>query len=341
MAPARSSSVDVAKGLGIALVVFGHNRIVLRGGDDGLLFGLIFAFHVPLFFFLAGLFVRPADALPGFVRAKADSLLKPYFVVLVGLGIVLAAGQWRQGGLSAAWLLGYVAGVLHGGGGSIEWTPLWFLPCLFLVSVLGLLLLKLARSPLAIGLVALASLGLGLALLGQVPPQPWSADLAPICLAFFLLGHGGRERVVNMRFSLPGLALLGLAFALLNWPPAPHVDLNLRVLQAPWLAVPRALVGIGLCLQLACLLGRWPAAAASLASIGSGSLFILLFHGIVQGKVAHTAGRLIGNVVAGDLLGFAAGIALPLLLLQLVARVPLLARLLLPLPKRRALNAER
>jgi fucose 4-O-acetylase-like acetyltransferase len=334
MAAVRDSSIDIARGLGVALVVLGHNQIVLRHGEGGDLFTLIYAFHVPLFFFLSGLFVRPADAIAAFAGSKAESLLKPYFVVLFGVGIVLALNKIRQGQFSADWLLGYAQGVFYGVGATIEWNPLWFLPCLFLVSLLGFLVVKYGRSPAVIAMAAVVALVLGVILLERSVPLPWSADLVPLCLAFFLAGYGLRQRVVAMQFSPVWLALLVLAFAGLNWQSAAVVDLNHRVYEAPLLSTPRAFVGIFICLQLSCLLARYRLPAEGLAYIGSGSLFILIFHGVCQGQVAHTAGRLLGNPTAGHVLGFVAGIVVPLLLLALASRLKLLAILLLPRPRR-------
>ncbi len=79
-----SSKIDITKGIGIILIVFGHNWIVLH--EKGELFRMIFSFHVPLFFFLSGIFLKASTQFRGFLLSRADSLLKPYFVVLAVLG---------------------------------------------------------------------------------------------------------------------------------------------------------------------------------------------------------------------------------------------------------------
>lgn len=45
----RISYIDIAKGIGIFLVIWGH--IILNGPA----YNIIYAFHMPLFFFLSGL----------------------------------------------------------------------------------------------------------------------------------------------------------------------------------------------------------------------------------------------------------------------------------------------
>jgi fucose 4-O-acetylase-like acetyltransferase len=88
-APARLEWVDVAKGLGIALVVLGHT---LRGlvnagllnpeGPVQVVDRWIYAFHMPLFFILSGLFLARAGERPlrSFVADKLLRLGYPYLV---------------------------------------------------------------------------------------------------------------------------------------------------------------------------------------------------------------------------------------------------------------------
>jgi len=93
----RVDWVDYAKGIGIFCVVFGH---VLGGMQPSSVISdsswyqsterYLYAFHMPLFFFIAGLFV-PRSArrrsLTGFISDKAAVLVYPYFVwsILQGL----------------------------------------------------------------------------------------------------------------------------------------------------------------------------------------------------------------------------------------------------------------
>ena len=64
--------VDVAKAIGIYFIVLGH---VLTTGT---LRRWIFAFHVPLFFFLAGVTLKTNSTWMDFVKKKAKGLLIPY-----------------------------------------------------------------------------------------------------------------------------------------------------------------------------------------------------------------------------------------------------------------------
>ena len=54
---ARKVSIDIAKGLGISLVVLGHLIDYFKADLPGV-YPYVYLFHVPLFFFLSGLFFK-------------------------------------------------------------------------------------------------------------------------------------------------------------------------------------------------------------------------------------------------------------------------------------------
>ena len=71
----RLAYIDFLKGIGIALVVLAH---VAKQGT--LLQTIINCFHMPLFFVLSGLFLKP-DELPGrFILKKLRTLILPYLL---------------------------------------------------------------------------------------------------------------------------------------------------------------------------------------------------------------------------------------------------------------------
>lgn len=76
--------IDIAKGIGIILVSFGH----IRNGDGQSVWlpaldtpiNIIYLFHMPLFFFLGGLTVSSRRQFPDFLKVKAKTLLIPYYL---------------------------------------------------------------------------------------------------------------------------------------------------------------------------------------------------------------------------------------------------------------------
>lgn len=125
----RLEYADYAKALAIFLVVLGHTHPGYLPGKDWLYMDVCYAFHMPLFFVVAGLFskVRTSyspESWRDFLRRNFRTLMVPYFV----WGVVympfsyaglarLAYGSWMQ---------------LRGIG---TLTSLWFLPAMFVARV--------------------------------------------------------------------------------------------------------------------------------------------------------------------------------------------------------------
>ncbi|EHT4942411.1 acyltransferase family protein, partial [Vibrio vulnificus] len=83
----RTEWVDYAKAIGIILVVFGHvNRGIYDAGFGlpesihSVVDSVIYSFHMPLFFFLSGLFCMESFRKrggTGVLKAKIDTLIYP------------------------------------------------------------------------------------------------------------------------------------------------------------------------------------------------------------------------------------------------------------------------
>jgi len=96
----RADWIDVAKGMGILLVVLGHalDGVIEAGlaseqSPWGRAFFLIYTFHMPLFFFLAGLFVKTRlekDRVQ-FMRDAAARIAWPYFLWSIVQLLVIAS----------------------------------------------------------------------------------------------------------------------------------------------------------------------------------------------------------------------------------------------------------
>jgi fucose 4-O-acetylase-like acetyltransferase len=136
----RSKALDITKGLGILFVVFGHNWLALT--KDGELVRVIFSFHMPLFFFISGALLNIKTSTIDFVQIRFNSLLKPYFIVLFCVCTADIIGLFINNKDVSARELAIFAKVIYGTGGTIPWVPLWFLPHLFLISVISIIIIK-------------------------------------------------------------------------------------------------------------------------------------------------------------------------------------------------------
>lgn len=75
----RDKSIDIAKGLGIILVVVGHlSSPVANVVWLDVLRRFVYQFHIPLFFFISGMFVRSGEGWGTFLRKKVTRLYVPY-----------------------------------------------------------------------------------------------------------------------------------------------------------------------------------------------------------------------------------------------------------------------
>lgn len=341
----RDRCVDVARGLGIALVVLGHNPLVLHG-PTGEPFRVIYSFHMPLFFFLSGTFFNARRPWWESALGRADALLKPYAVTLLAFAFadLLLGGQefWMH-----LLRMAYATGEALQSG----WVPLWFLPHLFVLSLVGWCALRalgrrtaLVRWTWTAALLVAGVASIDLAWRREVsifgaqialPGLPFSVDLLPVTLSFFLAGAWLRPQVEGFR-PRPALLVLALAaFVACHALLDVTINLNTRKYPVPWCTTLQAGAGIYLTLSLAHLLLHWPVLERPLALLGRASLFVLLFHGALQEAVFHAfAGTdaVPRRVVeSGALLVALTG---PLAFWWLAWRVPAMGRWWLPRPRK-------
>ena len=71
----RDYAFDIMKGIGIFLMVAGHTL-----GPESILHNYIYAFHMPLFFLIAGYFVKPKNNVENIV-SSFDRLIKPFLFI--------------------------------------------------------------------------------------------------------------------------------------------------------------------------------------------------------------------------------------------------------------------
>lgn len=312
------SHIALARGISIVLVAFGHSALAdMHVASQAL--GVV---RMPFFFLLAGLFFAPPSDLMHYCRKKSIVLLSPYFFVLTAIGIK----QWLAGGD----LLGYLSGMLYGNGQTIAWTPLWFLPHLFLLYSLAALTLGSAVfrrlqhwqqylitavwlivggavfNVMQVHVFATAS---GLLHTGL----PWGADFAPVSLGYFALGYLFRQQFVHAQFSLIKLIGFTALFCTLVYLLNAAVDFNLR-LYTPALLLPAIILpGCFMLLQFALLLSQVPLLSKAFTLCGRYSLYILIFHVFLQQVLSRYLGNatlwqqfavLVGSIVFSVVAGW-------------------------------------
>ena len=127
MTKQRLEYIDIIKGIGIFLVVLGHVTI------NQTVYHFIYAFHMPLFFIIAGMFLHDK---PQFIRKQAKSLLLPYFSfgLLTYLYWWLVESRFRELPVGETFLSQFI-NLFFPTESQFCNVVLWFLPCLFLSNV--------------------------------------------------------------------------------------------------------------------------------------------------------------------------------------------------------------
>jgi fucose 4-O-acetylase-like acetyltransferase len=267
--------LDVAKGIAILFVVFGH----AIGGiarshccGSGILADevsyVVYTFHMPLFFFISGLLAvgrRTADIRSSLAQTAAP-IIYPYLLwSVLQTSLALAAGSAANQPRDFTTLL------------SVLWKPtdqFWFIYTLFFIRIIDVLFFgSLTRSQTAI--LTCGVFGLFLELFWNSTDVGNLANLL-YGLQFYLLGRCFTRDDVR---RLPSLTTVVALFGLLgfSWFGFNH-DIHHRSIA------PAALAGIVMALGLALEIERRNGCLSSLLSLlGRHSMAIYLMHVIATG----------------------------------------------------------
>lgn len=273
----RIEWIDAAKGIGICLVVAGHALPANATAAT-----VIWAFHMPLFFFLSGLTAKAWR--PGFLPSAwrgLHSLVVPY-LVFSALSIVFWTASKGTIASGAAWhtaLSEMVYGVAGPEDGMPYNVPLWFFTCLFCVRLLFYVITAAFNTKaLQIAAASLLALIACLYVFPRFYSVAWNLDLAPIALIFFLGGYYLKAGASASRTASAGArAFIGLA-ALVTFILCValngRIDMNGRILGNPVLFYLGAFAGIVMMVGTA----RRYASIRLLGTLGQASIVIFPIH---------------------------------------------------------------
>ena len=335
--PKRIGWVDAAKGIGILLVVLGHNQInsIAPGLHD-----TIYSFHMPLFFILAGMFLKPEQSFLTLLKRRFFSTLRPYLLVL---GIIYGLTFLFTKAATVVVLTRLFKALFYALPNYFDtWMPLWFLPHLFLVSLFTWLIIRLVYrhigpiwlrviflgGMLFCGVLALTFFAkINFMLFGKLEIKgmlPWSADLLLLTSAFFLMGYELRrslpDAVLASKWTplLSALLWLGLRFAF------PDYNLDLAAREYGFFPIV-TIEALAACVLVFSLCRHWENIGgkifASVRVLGQYSIIILILHGSLQFALYYKTTELFpGNLWLADAVSFLAGVGLPVLFCRLVLR---------------------
>jgi len=325
----RIEYIDIARGIGILLVVMGHNDFAVI---SPFAYQVIYSFHMPLFFFLSGYFLKTAIPFFDFLKKRFNSLLKPYlFIIFI---IYFTSVSFEKMGFKTA--LQRIVKSLYGAGYYIDWVQLWFLPHLFVVSLYAFLFFAIfgrwnnryVRWIALVATLGISSLFLkdfypfSLSLFGkryELYGLPFSLDLVLLSGFFFILGSEikqiASEKIFENIYLLMGT---GIGIVLLNYFFAYRSDFNTRTFESYPINTVEAIIGILFVLALSRQIELRTQRLASLFKyFGQISLFILLFHVPIQDFWGQKVVAVTDNLKLSIWIGFFMGVAGSVLIYEL------------------------
>lgn len=247
MVDKRIEWIDVAKGIGILLVILGHTFSMGKVQP-------LYAFHMPLFFVLSGLVIssNSINNIGPFVKRKFGQLIKPWFVVmLISLMVCLFIPSWAEN-ITAENILHdlYTANT-----DSIQNSSLWYLPCLFIALFYFALINKLHQNnklvaDLIIIFVAIIML-FSKSLLAYLPlPEgrlPLKMDTAMLATVFIAFAYWNKDIICSIITKIDNIVwvvltvVIAMAACYLNgWANMNSLDFGIY----PIAYYPVALLGI-------------------------------------------------------------------------------------------------
>jgi len=313
--------VDYAKSFGIILVVYGH---VLSGMFNAsvsmdentykIIYSIIYSFHMPLFFFLAGLFFYESllkRGWRGLIANKIDSIAYPYILwSLLQGSIEVFLNQWTNGHTTFFEVL------------KLLWVPraqFWFLYALFLVIIVGVMVyIKMEKKYfLFVAIVSSVLCILKINNFGFFPLVYIFGNFS-----FFALGVLFKEiqhNVYNNRYKLliPSFAIFVGAQYLFHG----KFGLNYTIGGASALAL--AIVSIAFTVIL-CMCMEYKKIKV-LALIGSSSMAIYLVHVLAGSgaRIVLTKFLHVGNYYPNLIIGCVLGVLLPIIAFKIASRIGL------------------
>lgn len=189
----RIEWVDIAKGLGMLLVIMGHSI-----SYTGMAFNLIYAFHMPLFFILSGIFNKE-DSIKNIIKDCLNRLLIPSVLFfMIGIFITVIIPYYRH----SINLYEIFIELYFGYPATFKVGSLWFVICLFEVSVVFAIVKKIKKIYFQIVVILLLIVfGFAYAYLREInyfsyiPGRrlPLKFDVALIALLFYAAGSYGKN----------------------------------------------------------------------------------------------------------------------------------------------------
>ena len=248
------------------MVVWAH--ILLTGISHK----FIYAFHMPLFFFISGMLFRrdKFDSIGYFVKRRAKRLLVPFVVYSIVTWIIWAAFRFVRHDAVVSYWDPLLQTIIAKGSGTymVHNSALWFIPCLFATEIIYFTFSKLNNIAKLTFSVFCATLSF---VLGHYFADdwwfllPWNLDAALIAVLFYCIGNIlcskiSKSEIVDFCKShiKSAIILFFTLSAILYWSAKTFGECSMGSSSYQCngvIFVIRALIGIAACILLSVFIG--------------------------------------------------------------------------------------
>ena len=259
----RIVTFDMLKGIGILLVIIGHTFMKEIGP-------YIQAFHMPLFFMVAGYFFKYKPLKDQLIR-DFRRLIVPYLFVVITTSLIAFAKDFKATGEIDLHL-----GTMYECG-----TPAWFLLALFGTKQIFNLLIQFSKQYYLLYAFLLSSIPCLIA--HYIEIDPTLAVGSSICGVFFYaVGHYVNVNQILIKSEPYKVVLVVIAILLwLNTSIFGAVDMHYSIFKLWIIDFLGACSGVYLCYALCCYVeNRYIRTTTVLARVGYYSFVIYSFHAI-------------------------------------------------------------
>jgi len=268
--------INIAKGLGILVIVFGHSK------PPGIIFESFYHFSVPLFFFISGyLFLKKQPSFRLFLRKKVDAYIIPYYLYGMAFTLMMISLLFINNSVTgdAIWIL--LQGLLLGQIDYMANTDMWFLQSLFFTLFFAYILfhtLKIYESSF-MTIMTVILLVILIYYFNGIRNYYFSLTTIPTTLLFFLLGyfyhkHEDIDRYFSLRYLIP-VTLIIYYFSF--YPYRAELDIGHSIITP---SISLMLVNAFLGILSIILISKKIKENKFLEYIGGISLYIFMFHQI-------------------------------------------------------------
>lgn len=302
----RFDYIDFAKAIGMFTIMWGHITL-------GKSIVFVYAFHIPLFFFLSGMvFIK--DKYPdfgSFVRRRVQTLIIPYIIYSFVTWVIWAVFSYvTHAHVESYWMPLLQTFIAQGSEGYlVHNVPLWFVSCLFIIELVYYWIAKLPDVWNVTACLLLAAAGYVLVnycTFFDFTTLPWSIEVSMMALIFYSTGnlfvkHIGHERLKTLVLKRQ---IISVVFVIALFSIVYHVGmLNGKVsmghaqINNPFLFYPIGYLGTFAMLGLTMLLSAWmndSKIGNGIRWFGQNSFIAMAIHNPIKGFVVVALASVLG-----------------------------------------------